>query len=368
MALSGSGQADVKAIIIRSRLQLDLLGPANGAACAGQPWLLRARLSLVERDGELVPIVGPDAPAHLSAQVTLPDGQMETLTLRDEAQNGEFTAFFDKTDQPGEYQIVLRTTASGLDTRRTAEVTGRACPSLAIVAPQDGVWLQIAPGKEIAIEVRLVEGEGQPLDEGAVVALVTDAAGNPVTLPLADVGGGQYRGEFLPNDSGPIEVQAHLDSAIWQGLPVQAEAEPVHVKVTFIPPDPWERYRVWGWVGVVVLAVLELLLLRRWVRQPKLDGELIYGPPGARPDYEPVRGRSVYLKVEDGYLTVRRSRRRAQAILQAERYGDVRLLPLNGAQLTKNNIPVRQEGSLVGPRDIIQLEGLEIRYEKYQEE
>lgn len=367
VALSGSGQADVKAIVIHSRLQLDLLGPAKGAACVGQPWLISARLSLVERDGALNLITGADVSRGLSAQVTLPDGQAETLTLRDEANEGQFTSIFDATSQPGTYQIVLRTNIGGLDTRRTAEVTARACPGLAIVAPQDGASLKVERDQAIAVEVRLIEGEDQPLDEGGVVALVTDAAGNQVALSLADAGGGQYRGEYRASD-GPVEIQARLDDAVWQGLPVQAEAAPVHVTVTLILPNPRERYRKLGWVALAALAVLELLLLRRWLRQPKLDGELVYGRPGTRPDYEPVRGRSAYLKVEDGYLTARRGRRGAQAVLRAERYGDVRLLPLNGAQLTKNNVPVRQEGSLVGPRDVIRLEGLEIRYENYQEE
>jgi hypothetical protein len=367
-ALSGTGQADVKAIIIRSRLQLDLLSPVKGAACIGQPWLISARLSLVERDGQLSPITGADVPASLSAQATLPDGQVETLTLQDEARNGEFTAFFDVANQPGVYQIVLQTSVGGLDTRRTAEITARACPGLAIVTPQGGALLAVDPDEPIPVEVHLVEGEGQPLDEGTVVAMVTDAAGDQMTLLLADAGDGRYRGEYLPSATGLVEIQARLKGAVWQGLPVQAETGPGRMTVTLIPPDPWATYRKLGWVALTAAVVLALLLLIRWVRQPRLDGELVYGPPGTRPNYEPVRGRRVYIKIEDGYLAIRRRGRRAQAMLQAERHGDVRLLPLNSAQLTKNNIPVRQEGSLVGPRDVIRLEGLEIRYEKYQEE
>ena len=82
---------------------------------------------------------------------------------------------------------------------------------------------------------------------------------------------------------------------------------------------------------------------------------------------EPVRGQAVYFRVEDEYLAARRRRRGAHAMLRAGRDGEVRLLPLDGVRLTKNNVPVRQEGSLVGPRDVIRLGGLEIRFENYRQ-
>ena len=75
----------------------------------------------------------------------------------------------------------------------------------------------------------------------------------------------------------------------------------------------------------------------------------------------------MYFQAEDGYLRAGCSRRKAQGVLQAEPGGGVRLLPVNGAQLTKNHVPVRREGSLVGPRDVIRFEGLEVRYENYRE-
>jgi hypothetical protein len=74
------------------------------------------------------------------------------------------------------------------------------------------------------------------------------------------------------------------------------------------------------------------------------------------------------MKVEEGNLTVKRTRWGAQAMLRAERHGEVRLLPLNGVRLTKNNLPVPEEGSLVGPRDVIRLEEIEIPFENYLEE
>jgi hypothetical protein len=367
IALSGAGQADVKAIVINSRLQLELAAPVHGAACAGQPWLISARLRLAQRDGSLMPITGADAPGDLGAEVTRPDGQVQTLTLRDEANAGEFAAFFDETGQPGTYRIVLRTDVGGLDARHTAEVTARACPGLTVVAPCDGGTTDLATDQALAVEVHLTGGEGQPLDEGTVLAVVMDADGSQVTLPLTNAGQGHYQGEFRPVVSGTHEIQASLEGAVWRGLPVEAQAGPMRVTVRLIPPDPWKRYRAWLWAAAAALGVLEMLLLKRWARRPRLDGELVYGPPGGRPDYEAVRGRAAYFRVEDGYLAARRRRRGAHAMLRAERDGEVRLLPLDGVRLTKNNVPVQQEGSLVGPRDVIRLRGLEIRFENYRQ-
>jgi hypothetical protein len=368
VALSGSGQADVKAIVINSRLQLDLLSPTHGTACVGQPWFISARLSLIDRAGLPTPLARAEAPATISAQVTLPDGQQTTLTLHDEGNQGQFTAFFDLTNQAGNYQIALLTDATSLKVRRTAEVTARSCPGLALVAPQHGDSIEVLSDQPIVIEAQLAGGEDLLLEEGGVVVLLTDTTGNSVTLALLEKGRGQYQGEFWPETSGPVEIQARLDHAVWQGLHLEGDTEPAWVTISLLPPDPWTRYRVWGWLAAIALGSLALLQLMRWARRPRLEGELIYGPPGEQPDYEPVRGSKVYLKVEEEHLMAGRSRREAQALLRAEGYSQVRVMSYNGVRLMKNNLPVPQAGSLIGPQDVIQLEGLDIRFENYGEE
>jgi hypothetical protein len=368
VVLGGAGRADVKAIIINSRLQLALVSPSGGAACTGTPWPIGARLNLVGDNGGLSPIAALDAPETVKATVSIPDGQVEILNLGRALNTDQYTADFERTDQPGTYAILLQTDAAGLDVRHTTEVAGQACPGLAIVGPPDTAALELRPGQPVTITARLVDGEGQPLDEGHVTALVTDTAGNQNQLPLSDVGRGQFQGEFQPVASGPVEIRVVFEGAVWQGLPVQFETESVRLTVTIVQPDIWHRLRPWLWIVEASLVAIALLLVWHLLRQPKLDGELVFAAPGARPMYEPVRGRDVRFGVEGGLLTIHPGRRGVQALLRAERQGDVRLLPLNGARLTKNHLPVRPAGSLIGPRDVIRLAGLEIQFESYREE
>ncbi|MCI0526874.1 MAG: hypothetical protein L0Y56_05400, partial [Nitrospira sp.] len=394
MALSG-GQADVRAIIISSQLQLDLLTPARGAACAGQPWILSASLNLIGEDGSIKPITEAAAQESLNAEITLPNGQVRTLAMQPMVDD-TFSTTFDDTHQPGAYQIVLKSSTDELAVRLTDDVIAISCPGLEIVTPVDGASLALEPDQEFAIEVHLSWDENTFLDMGHVVALVTTTDGSQVELTLADVGQGQYRGMFRPETTGQFQIQAKLsDDAIWKGLPIQAETKVRIISITQQVPTPIPTLtptptpvpvlptpasnlssepttnfgQPWTWwvIPIIALGILILLFLWRWIRQPRLEGTLYFGRRGIRPDYLAVKGKAVHLKTEGKYLTTTRSQRGAQVTLRVEPYGDVRLLPRNGMQITKNHIPVPPEGSLVGSRDVIQLEELEIRFENHNE-
>jgi hypothetical protein len=365
--LDGQGRADCKAIVIRSRLQLDAVEPARGAGCAGTTWPIRARLSLVGGQAQLVPVDSTEAPATLAAHVTLPDGQVETLVLQRQGDSFEFAAPFASTAQPGSYQLVLQADVQGLEVRHTARLTAHTCPGLALVAPQPGAPLEIEPGQAITIQARLLNSQGLPLETGRVTAQVQAEGLSPLQVPLAQDGGELYTGHWTPEQSAAIEIHARLQGATWKGLPIRAVAPPIRVDVQLVPPDPWLRWRRRLWMAEGVLCLLAALLLARKLRQPRLSGELMVKRPGERPDYLTVRGPRVYLKVRDGDLSLRRRRWGAQAVLQARPRGEVRLQGLDGVDLTKNNVPVGREGALVGSQDTIRLAGLDVRYENDME-
>jgi hypothetical protein len=385
VALSDAGGADVKAIVIQSRIELELLSPGSEAACVGQPWLISARLLLIERGQEAIPLASSEAPETLSAQVTFPDGQTATLMFRDESNNGEYTGWLHDTDQPGSYEVVLRANVGGLDAQRTVQIRTRVCPVLSVIEPRDGETIETKARQEITITAQLVTSQDLPLDRGKVLVSVTGGAANPVTLRLKDVGQGRYRGRFVPRKSGSYEIRAYLEGAVWQGMPVQAQSEPVRVTLQLPAPlptptlvlgptpvsepvpkrDPGLSVGIALAVGFVVMLAL---LLRRWARRPRLDGELVFGQPGGRLEYEPIRGQRVYIRVESGYLVAGRRRRGAQALLRVEGPGGALLARVNGGDLTKNNLPVDREGVLVSPSDVIRLAETEFRYQPYEEE
>jgi hypothetical protein len=367
VVLEGEGEADCKAIVIRSRLQLDAIAPPRKRACAGEPWQVRARLRLLGDLGQLTPLESTEAPETLVAQITLPDGQVETLLLQSQG-SGEYAAPFASTAQPGTYQLVLQTDVQGLDARHTARLTAHTCPGLALVAPQPGASLEIEPGQPVTIQAQLLDGQDLPLETGRVVAQVQQEGHPPLEVTLTQDQDGSYTGRFNPEHSARFEIQARLHETTWNGLAIQANTPPAMVDVQLVPPDPWLRWRQRLWAAEIGLCVLAALLLVRKLRQPRLSGELSVGRPGERPDYLPVRGARAYLKLRDGDLQVRRRRWGAQAVLLAGPRGEVRLQGLDGADLTKNNVPVGREGALVGSQDTIHLAGLDLRYENDMEE
>ncbi len=132
VVLDGSGQANVNAIIINSRLQLELADSVSEAACLGRAWELQGRLYLEDENGEQVVV-----DRTFNAEITLPDGTVQTVSMHNTEEDGVHGGTFADTEQTGVYEVVLLAKVSGLDVRQTTEVTARDCPEpTAMPTPQ----------------------------------------------------------------------------------------------------------------------------------------------------------------------------------------------------------------------------------------
>ncbi len=218
--LAGGGEGQAWAIL-RSRLRVKVEAPAPFSPLGREMPIV---VSLWEElpSGQFIKILGQ---ADFTALIFRPDGRQESLDrFYDDGTHGDLVAgdgnhsrMYPNANRAGVYRISIRGWKGAVPVQAETSVSVSRFPTFVVDSPQPGSELHAAV---VGLTLHLEPGAGAFLDQGQVVAKITDSSGETQEIPLAPFAEG-YTGTYQPVRGGAILVHVETHQAKYLGVEYQ---------------------------------------------------------------------------------------------------------------------------------------------------